>query len=391
MKYLFVLPLFIFHLSSLGQANSDVIYVCPPCHSECDREEFHQAGNCPTCGMKLILKGDLVDTEEFYFTFDSIRYSAEIARPESHQAHGTIVIIPGHGKTDFVGGTHYYKLKQFFTGLGFATLTWDKKGCNKTEGTYDHNQSVESSAQEALTAIQEIRDRKVPGSGKIGLWGISRAGWICPLIINQDPSIAFWISVSGTDQFDTFRYMVETNLRLEGRSEEYVTSVMNEFDHYMKVVRNGGESYEQLVLSTEKLFNDPFYLSLGQQRLSKEEFESAQEYYKKSGALFDERTGLFIMVSDFEMKLREIKCPVLAIFGELDSQIDWRKTQALYRKTIGSNGKTKLETRVLPDCNHNIMHCRTGALSENLQEFKGEECADYYETMKAWLEKTAAK
>jgi uncharacterized protein len=277
MKHLSIVLFFLFNLSSVAQSKLNSIYVCPPCHSECDHLQFQQPGNCPTCGMKLIAKEDLVETEEFYFAFDSFRYSAEIDMPMNKNSNATIVIIPGHGKTDFVGGGHYYELRQFFTRLGFACLVWDKKGCGKSEGVYDHNQSVESSALEAVAAIEEFRHKGISNSKQIGLWGISRGGWICPLIINKYPSITFWISVSGTDQFDNFRYMVETNLRIEGHSNDYISMVMKEWDHYVKVLRYGGESYERFVFSTNKLFTDPFYISLGEKRVSEAEFNASQE------------------------------------------------------------------------------------------------------------------
>jgi alpha/beta superfamily hydrolase len=385
MKNLPIVLLFSFPIACLAQHHAKTIYVCPPCHSTCDRQQFHEPGNCSTCGMKLVPQEDIFETEEFFFTFNNTRYSAEIGKPGKHPSKATIVIIPGHGKTDFVGGTHYYALRQFFTRMGFSTLVWDKKGCGKSEGIYEHHQSVESSAQEAIAAIAEYKRKGLPGSGQIGLWGISRGGWICPLIIDKYKRIAFWISVSGTDSFDTFRYMVETNLQIEGRKEDDVKTLMKEFDHYVNVLRKGGESYDQFILSTEKLFSDPFYISLGQKRVSEAEFNSAPEYYRKSSDQFDEKTGLYIFIPNFENILNKIECPVLAIFGENDSQVNWRSTKALYEKTIGKNHHANLKTETFPDCNHNMMKCKTGGLYENLQPYNGAACDGYYEAMQTWL------
>ncbi len=385
MKDLLIVLLFAFHIACFGQQTRQSVYVCPPCHSACDQQQFHEPGNCPTCGMRLISQEDIVDTEEFFFTFNNTRYHAEIGKPHKRPSTATIVIIPGHGKTDFVGGAYYYYLRQFFTQLGLTTLVWDKKGCGKSEGVYEHHQSVTSSAEEAIAAIEEYKQKKLPGSERIGLWGISRGGWICPLIIDNYKSIAFWISVSGTDAFDTFRYMVESNLRIEGRKEDDITVLMKEFDHYMYTLRNGGESYDQFVHSTQKLFSDPFYTSLGQKRVSESEFNAAPEYYKKSSDQFDKKNGLYIFIPGFENILRKIECPVLAVFGEKDSQVNWRSTKALYESSIGKNHKASLETKVFPDCNHNIMKCKTGGLYENLEQSKGAPCDGYYETMQVWL------
>jgi pimeloyl-ACP methyl ester carboxylesterase len=333
--------------------------------------------------MKLMRAEDRLQTEEFSFTFDQVRYSAEVGKPMGKSSNTTIVIIPGHGRTDLVGGMHFYAVRQFFARMGITTLVWDKKGCGKSEGTYEHHQTVESSAQEAIAAIKAFKD-KYGSQSRIGLWGISRAGWICPLMINEDPSIAFWISVSGTDQFDTFRYMVETNLPIEGRTRAETDTLMKQFDHYIRVLRYGGESYEQMVRATDKLFNDPFYLSLGERRVTEEAYIASQDYYKNSDHLFDEQTGLRIMVPDFDRVLNNVNCPTLAILGQLDSQVNWRKTQELYERTIGKKSN-KLEVIALPGCNHNIMKCNTGGAREDISAYNGQACDGYYPGMKLWL------
>lgn len=64
-------------------------------------------------------------------------------------------------------------------------------------GEFDINQPVDSSAEEVVSAIHALRKKKEGGSERIGLWGVSRAGWIAPLVIKQEPSVKFLISVSG--------------------------------------------------------------------------------------------------------------------------------------------------------------------------------------------------
>ena len=44
-----------------------------------------------------------------------------------------------------------------------------------------------------------------------------------------------------------------------------------------------------------------------------------------------------IYVPGFRELLRRLDVPVLALFGEQDRNVDWRKTRALYTETIGRN------------------------------------------------------
>ncbi len=166
-----------------------------------------------------------MSTQRFEFVSNGNRLSGFVDVPASGAARAMIVIIHGYGKTDVAGRTSYYDLRSRFTRLGISTLIWDKPGCGKSEGTFDADQPVQSSAREVLDAIRHARESKLPGSQRVGLWGISRAGWIAPLAITQDPKIAFWISVSGTDDKENFPYLLESNLRIEGRSEAEIRTL----------------------------------------------------------------------------------------------------------------------------------------------------------------------
>lgn len=327
-----------------------------------------------------------IRTTEFSFSFDNKKYSGFIDLPSDRKPNVTIILIPGSGRTFFAQGNAYYELRTFFTKQGFAVCMWDKAGCGKSEGTFDNQQPVQNSADEAIAAIKEIRHQKISDSGKIGLWGISKGGWICPLIIERDSSISFWISVSGVDAMDNFRYSLETNLRIEGRTDQELKLLMDEFDFCTKHLR-GGKTYEEFIAGTKHLFNDPYCKALGMGLSSKKELMEIQSYYQKSGFVYDDVTGLQILVPNFEQTLLKVHCPVLAIFGEKDSQVNWRQTKALYERTIGKNAGKILTIKTLPNCNHNILTCRTGGFKENLdQRGLGQPCDGYYASMKLWLQ-----
>jgi uncharacterized protein len=325
-------------------------------------------------------------TTEFSFSFENRKYSGLIDQPSSGTPKSTIILIPGSGRTFFVERNAYYELRTFLANQGFAVCTWDKAGCGKSEGTFDNQQPVQNSADEALAAIKEIRHQKISGSGKIGLWGISRGGWICPLIIEKDASISFWISVSGVDAFDNFRYLLETNLKIEGRTDQELKLLMDEFDFCTRHLR-GGKTYEEFIAGTKNLFNDPYCKSMGMGLSNEKEFIEIQSYYQKSGFVYDELTGLQIFVPNFEQTMLKVHCPVLAIFGENDTQVNWRQTKALYERTIGKNNPENLTIKTLPNCNHNILTCKTGGFKENLnQPGLGQPCDGYYDSMKLWLQ-----
>ena len=324
------------------------------------------------------------------FKFNDLQYDGFLDLPKS-VCKGIIVLIPGSGKTDFKGtggfATFFQHKRKAFLDLGYGVLGWDKAGCGDSEGIFQEDQSIVSSRDEALAAIGEIQRQNVPGSDHIGLWGMSRGGWICLMVIEQMPSISFWISVSGTDQYDNYQYLLETNFKIEGREQPLIDTLIKQWDFHMKAIQTDTIPYTKYLGETEKLYSDPFFLALGQKRPTSSELEHMRAYMKRSDNHFDKQTGLRIMVSEFENILSKINCPVLAIFGEKDSQINWQKTKALYERTIGKADSSSLSIISIPNCNHLLMKCRTGGMFENLDDFKYELCDEYYPEMIAWLDK----
>jgi uncharacterized protein len=324
-------------------------------------------------------------TDTLNFVFEGKKLSGFINMPVGQDPSALIIIVPGDEKTNF--GESYWAydlLISNFTNIGISCFRYDKAGCGKSEGVYNHNQTVQSSAKEIIAAIEELKRRKIGGSDKIGLWGISRAGYVCPLVIQEYSFIAFWISVSGPDSLDSSPYMIESAFRFAGKTDMEAKLLITEYLNGSVIFENGG-TYEEFLKAEQHLRKDSFciaYLGIGE--ITKEAYYKEQESairninYKR-----DEKTKALIMVPDFNEVLDKIRCPVLAIFGEKDYVVDWRKTLALYKETIGKNNKNRLTIKTFPDGNHGLRKCKTGAINEVIE--KEEFCDSYIETMTAWL------
>jgi uncharacterized protein len=326
-------------------------------------------------------------TQRFEFVSAGNRLSGFVDAPADGEAKALIIIIPGYGETDVAGQTSYYDLRSHFSQLGIATAIWDKPGCGQSEGKFDADQPVESSAAEVQDAIRQLRANQLPGAHKIGLWGISRGGWIAPLTIMQDPSIAFWISVSGTDHAENFPYLLETNLRIEGRTKAQIKRLVAEWKRGFEITSRGG-SYAEFLAATQNLRRDPFFVFLSGGKddgAVRALFENAKAQFLSGAFQVDRKTGLQIYVPNFQEILSGLNLPVLAIFGEKDSNVDWRKTMALYSKTIGKNPRASLTVRTFPYGNHNIQRAATGGIREMIEMKERHMCDGYFEAMEAWL------
>ena len=72
----------------------------------------------------------------------------------------------------------------------------------------------------------------------------------------------------------------------------------------------------------------------------------------------------YFMAIDPRKELARVKCPVLAINGELDSQVAFRENLEGIERALKDAGNARVTTRSFPKLNHLFQTCETGALSE---------------------------
>ncbi|WP_300544120.1 S9 family peptidase [Maricaulis sp.] len=325
-------------------------------------------------------------TTDFEFTSEGRVLSGVLDVPAGGTAEAMIVFVHGYGPTDVRGRDMYADLRTRFNALGIATAVWDKPGQGRSEGTFDIDQPVHESAQEVLDAAAHLRARNVPGSHRMGIWGVSRAGWIAPIALSQDPGFDFWISVSGTTAEDNFRYLLISNLPHEGYSAEEADRIDREWQRGWEIFRAGG-SYDSYRDATPTLRANEYVTRMLGGIMSRDEYEAEQSAYleHQGPPYLDPASGAFVHIHDFDRMLGGLDIDVLAIFGEKDLNVDWRRTRALYETTIGRNPDASLQIRTFPDADHNIVDSETGSIREMQEGGRRDPSASFYSTQTEWL------
>lgn len=331
-----------------------------------------------TSSLKAQMKQDL-----FEFDYEGVTLHGVLNLPEDKPPKGIALIIHGSGQTNAVKQELHHDVREQLVRSGYGTYMWDKMGCGLSGGTFDYNQTVESSAMEAIAAIDALRMMQVPAAESIGLWGLSRAGWTIPIVITHCRDIKFWISVSGTDEKENFKYLLRNNLTINGHPKDSVELLVNQWQEGVRICHSG-RSYEAYQAATQDLNRNTFIRRFMNGSVSESGYYTYQASVMKEE--IDVVTGLQVYVPDFAAILSNVNCPVLALFGEKDMHVDWTKTKALYEKTIGRINHLTIQS--FPDCNHNMFKCRTGGFYEfEDNDMPWDRCEGFLETIGDWLAK----
>jgi alpha-beta hydrolase superfamily lysophospholipase len=111
-------------------------------------------------------------------------------------------IVLAHGSGQMTRGQNA-PLAERFLSMGLAVLTYDKRGVGQSTGTYVNVGTARSQeifpllADDALAGLAVLKTRKEIDPRRIGLGGMSQAGWLVPLAASRSRDVAFLVILSG--------------------------------------------------------------------------------------------------------------------------------------------------------------------------------------------------
>lgn len=136
------------------------------------------------------------ETEDIRFNSHGVDLAGSIVFPTT-DFKAAIVFVHGSGPAK----RPIYWAERFAAD-GIAALVYDKRGVGASGGEYEQNQNVSEKnlrllADDAVAALNVLRAHPKLTGVKIGLAGISQAGWIVPLAAEKDQKTDFLVLWSG--------------------------------------------------------------------------------------------------------------------------------------------------------------------------------------------------
>lgn len=129
-----------------------------------------------------------------------ITLAAELDLPAGPGPHPVLVMVHGSGpgtRDDFASVVSTYRT------IGVGTLRYDKRGAGESIGRF-RDVTAENSievfellASDLLATVEYLSTHPGVDPDRIGLIGVSQAGWIMPLATARSDAVAFFISISG--------------------------------------------------------------------------------------------------------------------------------------------------------------------------------------------------
>lgn len=303
-------------------------------------------------------------------------------RPET-PIIAAVLLVSGSGPQDrdseILGHRPFAVWADYLSRRGIAVLRYDERGVAQSTGNFNLCNTLDLSADAAL-AFGSLRER-VGKDVPCGVMGHSEGGIVAPVIATLRSDVDFIVSLAGAGlPGKDILYTQNIDIAVaEGLTKETAEARANRTLGAIERVISGADS-----LAISEALHDYFT----QNPSELQELSSAEEFELWNTSLNTVWMRGFLALDPREY-WSKITCPVLAINGDRDTQVNaaqnLRGIQFATRRA--KNGKVKTVTLV--DHNHLFQRSTTGAISEygSLSETVSEETL---ETVYSWIRNTFA-
>lgn len=298
-----------------------------------------------------------IENISFRNTTDSITLSGTLTYPvdyKSTKKYPIVVFISGSGlqnrNEEIFEHKPFFVLADYLAKKGIASLRYDDRGFGsstsngKEATTYDF-------ARDAICAIDYLKSRHLFNC--IGIIGHSEGGSIAFLIASKNKT-DFIVSLAGM-AMDGITLLTQQNRNILSLSNPY----QNEAESYAQCIEFINKKIVEGISDRSELTHQlETYL---QQKHSNLSAQLKNNLYNSTKLLESEWYKTFLQLSPIEW-IRETKCPVLAMNGTLDFQVNAKDNLQIIKANLPAT--TKKEIKALDGLNHLFQHAKTGSPEE---------------------------
>lgn len=282
------------------------------------------------------------DTEEVTFTNGEVVLNGTLALPEGYSRQTPVlVMVTGSGiqnrDEELFEHKPFVVIADALARAGFATLRYDDRGFGSTEGN-PLAWTTEDFKSDAEAAVNLLRIR----FDKVGVLGHSEGGTIA-LMLAADNKADFIVSLAGmaVSGAETLASQNRISLLQAGVPEEIAEEYYKLLEKAFSVKVNGGSMPDPSDYDIPEGLKQNYMAVLNQ----------IQTPYLSH-----------FLTLDIRPILADITCPVLALNGTKDIQVDYESNLNALRNGLKASDANLIES--VESANHLLQQCTTGAVSE---------------------------
>ncbi|MHC1707144.1 MAG: alpha/beta hydrolase family protein [Bacteroidales bacterium] len=306
-------------------------------------------------------------TEEISFVNQNgkISLAGTLTIPQGQGPFPACILISGSGPqnrdSELLGHKPFLVMADYLTKKGYAVLRYDDRGTGYSGGNFS-TADILDFATDAKAGFDFLRNDKRIISSKIGFLGHSEGGIIAPIIATQNLATAFIILLAGPAvKGEEILYSQEELIsKANAVNEKEIKTNLNIQREVFSIIKKTSDTVVTALKVKEIL----------QKELPKTELwksmnaESRSEYLGIQVNTLNSRWFRNFLTLDPSDYLEQVRCPVLAIYGEKDLQVPPDLNIKPLKKALSKAGNADYQVLQLPGLNHLFQKATTGSPNE---------------------------
>jgi len=298
-------------------------------------------------------------TRDMVFPSGDLQLSGRLYAPTGASDYPVVVMVTGSGNESVIGEVDTEVLAKAFAEAGIAFFAYDKRGTGKSNGKFTGS-DFEALGGDAAAAMRFARH--LPGIERVGVWGISQAGWIIPYALREKTDAAFAILVSpaGVNPHEQVTFFLHRQMRGIGLTEAeadqadtmhratvlYYASGSGYREAQATVDRYRGEHWFHRVVT------HPYWDDMAGEGRLLTPTQLAEAVAKNPGNFELVRSKSSFM--DYGKIYKSLTLPTLIIHGSADGLVPIDRSRAVIETALRRSGSKHYEFKVFDGANHDI-------------------------------------
>jgi fermentation-respiration switch protein FrsA (DUF1100 family) len=285
--------------------------------------------------------------------------------PKGEGPFPAVVLISGSGPQDrdetVLGHRPFLVLSDHLTRNGIVVLRYDDRGIGQSGG--DHAAATTADfATDARAAFEYLTEREETDRSLTGLIGHSEGGIIASMIAAEYDDAGFVVLLAGPG-LPGSEVLLEQNivlLRQLGASQATLDKRTEQLSEEYKLLYEewDNERTREAIIDVSVSFLERYTPE------EREQFGFNEEAVRLRAEVLTGPWFRFFMQYDPSTAIRRIGCPVLAMIGEKDLQVDPRMNLPAIEKALKEGRNKDYTVMEMPGLNHLFQTSETGNPSE---------------------------
>lgn len=252
----------------------------------------------------------------------------------------------------------------WLTRQGIAVLRYDDRGIGKSTGDFTSATSADF-ADDAEAAVSFVKSRNDLKNLSIGLMGHSEGGMIAPMVASRNKDVHFIVLLAGPGTSIKKLMLQQTadQARLAGSNPAEIKQASEINEQVYNVVN---QHRELTSAQLKPVLDTMLYQSLRKIPTASFKGKKMEDVVEQNNALLTPWFRYFLAFDPAEY-LTKIKCPVLALNGTLDMQVNSTANLAAIKTSLQKAGNKNFQVMALPGLNHLFQKAVTGSVAEYAQ------------------------